>query len=122
MALRSCPPRDFARHFPIVFELFGVGQQRAVILQEAMDLHTGFETEQVADIGYREPIAPISLKSNSVEGDPCCVLARGDELTGQFFRDLNGNGHGASSVQVWQPNRDSCPSSGVSYWISSRLI
>jgi hypothetical protein len=41
--------------------LAGVVQKYAMLLQEGMDLHARLETEQFADIRFREAVTPVSL-------------------------------------------------------------
>ncbi len=95
MALRPSPPGHLDRNITIVWEvLLRVVQKYAVLLQEAMDLHSGLEAEQFADIRFREAVAPVPLQSNRFEGRSRRVLSCSDELADEFFRDLNSNGHG----------------------------
>jgi hypothetical protein len=65
-----------------------------------MDLHAGLEAEQFADIGFREPVAPVPLQSYSFEGGSRRVLSCGDQLTRECFRNLNGDGHGILLILI----------------------
>jgi hypothetical protein len=95
LTLHPSPPRHLDRYFTIVCEVLArVVQKYAVLLQEPMDLHAGLEAEQFADIRFRETVAPVSFQSYRFEGRSRRVLSCGDQLTGEFFRNLNGDGHG----------------------------
>jgi hypothetical protein len=95
LTLHPSPPRVLDRYLTIVCEvLVCVVQKYAVLLQEPMDLHAGFEAEQFADIRFREAVAAVPLQSYSFKGRSRRVLSCSDQLTGKFFRNLNGDGHG----------------------------
>jgi hypothetical protein len=66
----------------------------AVLLHEPMDFHAGLESEQFAEIGFREAVAPVPLQSYRFEDRSRRVLSSGYQLTREFFRNLNRNGHG----------------------------
>src|SRR5205823_2601005 len=75
-----------------------VVQKHAVLLEKGIDLHAGLETEQTANLGFGEAVAAVRFQSDRFEGHARRVLSRSDQLTGQFFRNLNGESHRPLSI------------------------
>ena len=83
--------RYLTSHLTIMFEVLDrVGHERPVLLQKAVHFHARFKAEQLPDIGFRQPVAPISIERDGFEHETGRVLTLGDEWAGEFVREIDG--------------------------------
>lgn len=75
-----------------------------MLLEEAVDVETVFEAEQAADFGFGETIVPVAFEGDGFKGSAGGILAGGDEAGGNFFRDVDRDGHGDAHPYLnWPP-------------------
>jgi len=59
-----------------------------------------FETQQLPDIRFREPLCTVSFERNRFEYRTCGLLAIGEKQAPKYIRQLDGNSHGSSSLPL----------------------
>ena len=67
--------------FTIMSQVFDrVVHERLVLLQKPVYFHVGFETEQLADVGLRKPVIPVSIERDGLHNGAGPFLAAADQL------------------------------------------